>query len=150
MQTATVQAQHQERTADIVDRQLPADKSTCACGEHQRLAWSCGEVLFVLVEEQMLVRFGRKAAPARPRVLVLLRSPTGRYFVVAEEGHVELAIEKLPDTSGRVRLVTRRDGQPVATATAIVNGDEGSLRCASNAGFLHFGWVRDLPLTPGP
>ena len=140
----------QASSADIVVRQLAADKPTCACREHQRLAWSCGEVAFVLVDERTLVRFGRKAAPARPRVLVLLRSPTGRYFVVIEERHVEFAIEKIPDAANVVRLVTLRDGQPVATLAAIVEGDDRLLWCASNASLRHFASVRDPSLTPGP
>lgn len=148
MQTGTVQ--EQARSSDIVVRQLVADTPTCACGGHQRLAWSCGEVVFVLVEERTLVKFGRKAAPARPRGLVLLRFPTGRYSVVSEAGHVEFVIEKIPDATNVVRLVTRRDDEPLATRTAIVEGDDRLLWCASKASLLHFASVHDLPLTPRP
>ena len=147
MQTGTTP--DQAGSSNIV-RQLAPDEPTCACGEHQRLAWSCGEVLFVLVEERTTVRFGRKAAPARPRVLVLLRSPTGRYFVVADEKLVEFIIEKIPDAANLVRLVTHRDGQPAATLTAIVEGHVRLPWCASNASLPHFASVRDFTLTPGP
>lgn len=147
MQTGTAK---QARPADIALRQLAADRPTCACREHQRLAWSCGEMVFVLVEERTLVRFGRKAAPVRPRRPVLLWFPTGRYSAVSEEGHVEFAIEKLPDAANLVRLVTRRDSQPVATLTAIVEGDDRLLWCASSVGLVDFASVRDLPLTPEP
>ena len=146
----TSAAQDPVRTANIAGWQRPVASLTCACEDQQRLAWSCGDMVLVFFEGRTSVRFGRKAAPARPHVLVLVRSATGRYFVVAEEKLFEFVVEKMPDGATRVRLDTRRDGQPAAIITPVVESEDRSLGCASNARLLHLASLRDLLLTRVP
>ena len=119
----TSAAQEPINTADIAERQLLADNLTCACGGRLPLVWSCGDVVLVRFDGRPSVRLGRAAGLERPRVLALLRSSTGRYFVVADERLFALIIENMPDRS---------------------------LWCASRAGLLLLASVRDLLLTPGP
>ena len=120
-----VQAAAQEPvdTANIAGRELLADHLTCACGDQRPSVWACGDVVLVFFDGRTSVRFGRAAGLARPRVLAALRSSTGRYFVVADEGLFELIIENTP---------------------------ERSLWCASSGGFLHLASVRDLAVTRVP
>lgn len=122
----TSAAQEPVRTADIAGRPLPADNLTCGCGEPLRLVWSCGDVVLVRLEGPTSVRFGRTAGPARPRVLALVRSSTGRYFVVAGDGLFEFIVKQMLDGANCF--------SPVMGRTDL----------------LHFASVRDLPLTSMP
>ena len=104
----TSAAQDPVRTADIAGRQLPADNLTCACGTNYGLSGPVATWCSYVFEGRTSVRFGRKAAPARPRVLVLVRSSTGRYFVVAGDGLFEFVVEQMLDGANCFRPVTGR------------------------------------------
>ena len=147
MQTAAAQAPGS--TADIAGGQSPADL-TCACEEQQRLVWSCGDVVLVRFEERTSVRFGRKAGRVRPRVVVLLRSSAGRYFVVVEKKLLEFIVDKMSDVANRCHPIPRPDGMPVATDSDMVQGRDLALWRSSGAGTLHLESLRELPLTPEP
>src|SRR6188508_704198 len=73
------------------------DGPTCVADGQYPLVWFCGDVVLVGVEEPTLIRFGRTARRASPRILAVVRSWTGHYFVFAGEELFKLIVEKTPD-----------------------------------------------------
>ena len=73
------------RPAYITCSPVPAGDATCVSDEQDRLVLPCGEVVFLLVEGETSVRFGRTARRAPPRILAVVRSWTGHYVIFASE-----------------------------------------------------------------
>jgi len=102
-------------TACVSGADVPTDDRVCGSEDQYWLVWSCGDVLFIHLEVPMSVRFGRTARRAPARLLALVRSSAGRYFVVPGEELFKLLVETMPDGSISCARVTRVANHPVIT-----------------------------------